>query len=79
MIWWYDAESSSGWEVVKDVKAHAQLTLSVGFVIKESKHAVVLANTWNPETESCNGRITIPVGMIRKRLVKWRQKKTKTA
>lgn len=77
MVWWYDACCDSGWESVRDVTHHKQLTLSVGFVIKESKQALVIANTFDPETDTCNGRMTIPIGMIKKRRVMWQDPKSK--
>ena len=75
-IQWYDASSDHGWQDCKDVGAHKGLTYSVGFVIKETKQAVVLANTWDEESDTCNCLMTIPLGMIKKRRVMW-QSKTK--
>lgn len=75
-IQWYDASSDHGWQETKDVTPHKALTYSVGFVVKETKQAIVLANTWDQESETCNCIMTIPIGMIKRRRVMW-QNKTK--
>ena len=73
-IQWYDAGTDDGWEALKDAKEHKGLTYTVGFVIRETKQAIILASTWDHESDLTNCRITIPVNMIKKRRVMWTQK-----
>ncbi len=63
-VYWYDAETSHGWEDTKDIKAEAPLVYTVGFVVAESDDSLVIASTVDSVNQSCNGRITIPYGMI---------------
>lgn len=63
IIYWVDAEASSGWESSIEVSlAHA---VTVGYVVGEDKTAVCIASTWSSPHSNC--RITIPKAWIKHR------------
>lgn len=63
IIYWVDAEASSGWESTIDVSlAHA---VSVGYIVGEDKTGVCIASTWSAPHSNC--RITIPKAWIKHR------------
>jgi len=61
-VTWDDAEADTGWdEPPKGLEE--KLALTVGFVIKETKKHILLANTIDGHMS--NGRLQIPKAMIR--------------
>jgi hypothetical protein len=63
IIYWVDAEASSGWESTIEVSlAHA---VTVGYIVGEDKTAVCIASTWSSPHSNC--RITIPKAWIKHR------------
>jgi hypothetical protein len=63
IIYWVDAEASSGWESSIEVAlAHA---VTVGYVVAEDKTAVCIASTWSSPHSNC--RMTIPKAWIKHR------------
>lgn len=63
IIYWVDAEASSGWETTVELSlAHA---VTVGYIVAEDKTAVCVASTWSPPHNNC--RITIPKAWIKHR------------
>lgn len=79
MVYWLDAATQDGWTEVSDTGKHTQLTLTVGFLIKEDKHVLTLAHTYDPESDCCNGLMFIPKGMIKKRKTIWKSTDHKKA
>lgn len=63
-ILWEDAETASGWDTTDNVHAVAPVVLTVGFLIKEGRNAIVVASTVDSE-ESNNARMLIPKKMIK--------------
>lgn len=63
LVTWQDAETQHGWESVSDAQADTiPNCISVGFVIKQTRNEIVLAQTLSKN--DLNGRITIPRGWI---------------
>lgn len=61
---WWDIVADSEW--LKDDKVEsAHPCITVGFVIKETKHEIVIASTISGKES--NARITIPIGCIKSR------------
>ena len=66
-VLWIDAETTHGWELHADVDADKVPIITVGFLIKQSEHMIVIASTIDNVTSSqSNSRIKIPLGMIQK-------------
>lgn len=61
-VFWLDAETSYGWEEIKETDLDPALCVTVGFLISFDKYHIVVASTY--AHSSCNSRIKIPVGMI---------------
>jgi len=63
---WLDAITDpQGWEDVETMEAVAAAeVLTVGFLVKESASAWLVASTVCEE-KTCNSRITIPKGMVK--------------
>jgi hypothetical protein len=74
LVQWLDAATEDGWTSVDDVKPHKQLTLTTGFLLKETANIITLAHTYDPESDTCNGQMHIPKGMIKRQRVLWRYK-----
>ena len=68
VLWieWIDSTSEVGWESLESVQDEIGLTISVGIQIAETKDAVVIANSYDQETNESNGRISIPYCAIKK-------------
>jgi hypothetical protein len=64
-VWWEDAsDAEPGW--VKDIDTdEPALALSVGFLVKQTKERIYLAQDLDAEGHH-NGRGKIPRGMVRK-------------
>ena len=60
---WDDAETETGWDQPPDKLEH-KLCLTVGFLIKQTKHHLMIASTCDAE-KNTNGRIQIPRAMVK--------------
>ena len=65
-VQWLDSESATGWTPVSEVEGVLELTHTVGLLLQESEHFIVIAHSYDPATESANGLITIPRPTIEK-------------
>lgn len=63
---WRDSESSNEWTPVEDIGEELELTHSVGLLIKETETYLLLALSFDPETESINNHKKIPRVAIEK-------------
>lgn len=59
-IEWIDSQTEIGWESVGHVPPEPEITHTVGFLIHEGEHYLVVANSYDPATHETNGRIVIP-------------------
>ena len=66
-IEWLDSETRDGWQPLDEIKQALGLTHSTGFLIHESEQFILVAHSFDPDTESANGLITIPKGAIKTR------------
>ena len=72
---WNDAsELTSGWSQEIEEKDEPALALSVGFLIRETKEHIVIAQDTDPNGHH-NGRSQIPRGMVKKMKVLRKQDK----
>lgn len=60
---WKDAQTTHGWETADEVIVEIPQVITVGFLVKEDEHGVVVASTVGTDRHS-NARITIPLGMV---------------
>jgi hypothetical protein len=66
-IEWLDSETDHGWHRIEDLEHELGLTHSTGFLIHESDVFLLIAHSYDPDTESANGLMTIPKGAIKAR------------
>ena len=64
IVKWIDAYHLDGWMFGENTEITADPCWSVGFLVKQNKKGVMLAQTWFPE--DCANLIFIPKGMIQK-------------
>ncbi|MDB5805380.1 MAG: hypothetical protein JWN73_2702 [Betaproteobacteria bacterium] len=77
-VTWDDASSlEHGWVDPNDEKPQPQLVKTVGFLVNESEHYLVIAST--TDGNWVNGRFQIPKGMVRSCKPLRRKRKTKGA
>ena len=68
VIKWADAESIDHWESIKDLKTEVMPTIySVGWVLKESKDAVMICLNFDKSNDKASCAMLIPKKMILKR------------
>lgn len=65
-IEWIDSTSATGWTPLSEIEEELDVTHSVGFLMNEGSHFIVLAHSFDPSTESANGLMTIPRQAIEK-------------
>ncbi|MCA2570648.1 hypothetical protein [Microcystis sp. M42BS1] len=76
-IHWEDAATTHGWEEESEIDYEPPIVITVGFLIKETDKAYVVASTVGGDKTS-NSRIIIPKGMVRfSKMLKFRQTKLK--
>lgn len=63
---WRDSEASNSWSPIDDIKDELELTLSVGFLIKEAEAYYLVALSYDPDTESINNHKKIPRSAVEK-------------
>lgn len=63
---WIDSESGSGWTECGEFLAPLTYCHSVGFLIHQDAEKYVLANSYDPETDSANATMTIPRVAVKK-------------
>lgn len=64
---WEDSESVAEWTPREDLGERLELTHSVGFLLKETADFLLLALSFDPETDSVNNFKKIPRAAIKKR------------
>ena len=76
-VHWEDAMTTHGWEEEAEIESEPPIVVTVGFLIKETEKAYVVASTVGGDQTS-NSRIIIPKGMVKfSKLLKFRQTKVK--
>lgn len=60
---WKDAQTGHGWEEAEDVDLDIPIVTTVGFLIKENEHAIMVASSVGDDKHN-NARILIPMGMV---------------
>lgn len=61
---WYDAVTDFGWEEHTELDTTAEPVTTIGFLIAENEHSVIIASTVDKGRDQSNSRIKIPKGMI---------------
>lgn len=65
VIWLDAASDPQGWEAVETMaEVAAEEVWTVGFLVKESANALLIASSVCKE-KTCNSRMTIPRGMVK--------------
>ena len=68
VVEWDDAETSGGWEEPPAELGEAR-AITVGFLIRETSKHLLIASSYDSTNTHTNGRIQIPVGMVKTRVV----------
>ena len=68
VVEWDDAETSGGWEEPPADLGEA-IAITVGFLIRETTKHLLIASSYDSTNTHTNGRIQIPVGMIKTKVV----------
>ena len=63
-ITWIDSQTDSGWTPIKEVAEELELTHTIGFFVSESDAFYIVAHSFDPQTESVNGLMTIPKSAV---------------
>ncbi len=68
---WHDSRNlTSSWEarrrLIRRARKTPALIESVGWLIHETKHEIIIGMDYDPETDQINNASTIPKGMIKK-------------
>lgn len=63
-ISWIDSTGVADWTPVDQVGNEIKLTHSVGFLVRETENSIVLALSYDPETESVHCFKHIPIVAI---------------
>ena len=66
-IEWLDSQCCNEWTLFGEVETELKNTHTVGILVKESERFIVVTHSCDPQTESCNGKITIPKSAIQSR------------
>ena len=61
---WYDAVTDFGWEDHTELDTTAEPVTTIGFLLAENEHSVIVASTVDKGRDQSNSRIKIPKGMI---------------
>ena len=61
-VCWIDAETSYGWEDIAEADLSPAFAITVGFLVAQNEHYIMIASTYSENT--CNSRIKIPKTMI---------------
>jgi len=62
---WLDSEACAEWTELNSVSNTLNITHSVGLLVKQSEDFILLALSYDPETESINGFKKIPRAAIK--------------
>ena len=68
VVEWDDAETSGGWEEPPAELGEA-IAITVGFLIRETSKHLLIASSYDSTNTHTNGRIQIPVEMVKTRVV----------
>jgi len=60
---WKDAQTSHGWEHSDEVELDIPIVTTIGFLIKESEDALMIASSVGTDKHT-NARMLIPKGMV---------------
>lgn len=67
-IKWRDAQTSHGWDHADDVDLEVPVVTTIGFLVKEDEHALMVASSVGDDKHT-NARMLIPIGMVVSRKV----------
>lgn len=65
-VQWVDSQSQNGWHDLSDLELERSITHSVGLLITDNKEYIVVAHSFDPETDHYNGIMRIPKACILK-------------
>ncbi len=64
LIEWDDAMADASWEELKKEDIKQSTCFTLGFLIAETRKHIVIASTYDNDSEHTNARLQIPKGMI---------------
>lgn len=65
LVEWDDTTTNEGWAMVENLTSEPVHCISVGWIVRKTKIALVLAGMRSLDEDACNTRQTIPRGCIR--------------
>lgn len=65
-IEWYDAESNDDWRDISDIVAELPLIQTIGFLIKESKDCVAIAQNIDKKNDNASMSMIIPKAWVKR-------------
>lgn len=68
LVEWDDAMADASWEIMREEDIKDSKCYTIGFLIGETEKHIVIASTYDEETEHTNARLQIPKGMITKQI-----------
>lgn len=68
LIEWDDAMADASWEILREEDIKDSKCYTLGFLVGETKKHIVIASTYDEESEHTNARLQIPKGMITKQI-----------
>ena len=68
LIEWDDAMADASWEILREEDIKDSKCYTLGFLVGETEKHIVIASTYDEESEHTNARLQIPKGMITKRI-----------
>lgn len=63
-IEWIDSHTDTGWDAFTHTDAF-DLCHTVGFILDETEHYIIVAHSFDPATDEWNGRISIPLCAVK--------------
>ena len=68
LIEWDDAMADASWEILREEDIKESKCYTLGFLVGETEKHIVIASTYDEESEYTNARLQIPKGMITKQI-----------
>ena len=68
LVEWDDAMADASWEILREEDIKDSKCYTIGFLIGETEKHIVIASTYDEESEHTNARLQIPKGMITKQI-----------
>lgn len=65
-VTWLDSAASNEWTTLEEIESHLEETHSVGLLLHRTTHSLVLCHSFDPQTDSANGLMSIPMKAVKR-------------